>query len=194
MTCLAPVRGRGMHKMQPSVEEPSFLDRLLSRAFGLLVGLGFGRSHSYLLQVRGRKSGRMYSTPVNVLLHRKRLYVVASRGQSQWVRNARTGGYVMLRKGRRCEAFPVRALPHEERAEILKAYVDRFGVAAQRYFPIPAGSSVEDFVPLARHYPVFELVQLPESQRQPPRSANRSRSQARRPAQRGRPSGNKERA
>ncbi len=43
-------------------------------------------------------------------------------------------------------------------AEILKAYLDRFKRTVQRYFPVPAGASVETFVPLAGRYPVFELT------------------------------------
>jgi len=43
------------------------MDRMVNRAFGLLVKLGLGLPHNYLLEVRGRKSGRVYSTPVNLL-------------------------------------------------------------------------------------------------------------------------------
>jgi hypothetical protein len=48
-------------------DQPRALDRAVNKLFGLFVGLGFGLPHNYLLQVRGRKSGRVYSTPVDVL-------------------------------------------------------------------------------------------------------------------------------
>src|SRR5438876_12206157 len=47
---------------------PNVVERTFSRLFGFLVGtLGLGLSHHYLLEVRGRRSGRLYSTPVNLL-------------------------------------------------------------------------------------------------------------------------------
>jgi len=47
---------------------PNVVERTFSRFFGFLVGtLGLGLSHHYLLEVRGRRSGRLYSTPVNLL-------------------------------------------------------------------------------------------------------------------------------
>jgi len=67
-------------------------------------------------------------------------------------------GEVVLKKGRRSEAFALRALSEEEKPEILKAYLDRFRLTVQRYFPVPAGSAAEAFRPLAPRYPVFELV------------------------------------
>jgi hypothetical protein len=41
---------------------------------------------------------------------------------------------------------------------ILKAYLDRFKLTVQRYFPVAAGSPMADFEPLAARYPVFELL------------------------------------
>ena len=41
---------------------------------------------------------------------------------------------------------------------MLKAYLDRFKMTVQRYFPIPAGSPVERFALVAAGYPVFELM------------------------------------
>src|SRR3989449_7888169 len=49
--------------------------RLFSRVFGILVGLGLGLPHNYQLQVRGRRSGRLYSTPVDVLVHRGKRFL-----------------------------------------------------------------------------------------------------------------------
>ena len=123
-----------------------------------MVGLGFGLSHNYLLQVRGRNTGRMYATPVDVLEFKGRQFIVAGRGRTQWVRNAEAAGEVSLKKGRRRQKFRLRSIPDVEKPEILQAYVDRFKVTVQRYFPVPAGSSAESFGDLAKHYPVFELI------------------------------------
>ena len=144
--------------MNERFEPPNAFERIFNKLFGLLVGLGLGLSHNYLLQVRGRKSGRLYSTPVDVLDRSGRRFLVAGRGQTQWVRNAVASGTVSLRKGSSYEAFRIRAVPDDEKPEILKAYLDRFKLTVQRYFPVPAGSPAESFRPLATRYPVFELM------------------------------------
>jgi deazaflavin-dependent oxidoreductase (nitroreductase family) len=138
--------------------QPTTLDRAINKVFGLLVGFGLGLPHNYLLQVRGRKSGRLYSTPVDVLSRDNKRYLVAPRGYTQWVRNAIANGTVSLRKGRRSEEFGIRLLSDDEKPEILKSYLDRYKLTVQRYFPVPARSPAETFRPLTGQYPVFELI------------------------------------
>ena len=139
-------------------DRPHALERLLNKLFGLLVALGLGLPHNYLLRVHGRRTGRLYSTPVNVLARDGRRFLVAGRGYTQWVRNAAASGTVSLKKGWTSEEFRVRAVPDEEKPETLKAYLDRFRLTVQRYFPVPAGSPPEAFRPFAIRYPVFELL------------------------------------
>jgi deazaflavin-dependent oxidoreductase (nitroreductase family) len=138
--------------------QPATFDRAINKLFGLLVGLGLGLPHNYLLQVRGRKSGRVYSTPVDVLSRDDKRYLVAPRGYTQWVRNAIAVGTVSLKKGRRSEEFGIRILSDDEKPQILKSYLDRYKLTVQRYFPVPAGSPIEAFRPLTEQYPVFELL------------------------------------
>jgi deazaflavin-dependent oxidoreductase (nitroreductase family) len=139
-------------------ERPSASERLFNKLFGFLVGLGLGLSHNFLLEVRGRKTGRLYSTPVDVLVLGGRRYLVAPRGQTGWVRNALASGTVVLKKGRRREELRVRALSADEKPTVLKAYLDRFKLAVQRYFPVPAGAPEAAFEPLVDRYPAFELL------------------------------------
>src|SRR6266571_8916833 len=73
---------------------PTTLDPAFNKLFGLLVGLGLGLPHNYLLQVRGRRRGRLYSTPVDVLKRNVQQFLVAGRGYTQWVRNAVASGSV----------------------------------------------------------------------------------------------------
>jgi len=139
-------------------ERPSTAERLFGKLFGVLLGLGVGLPHNFLLEVRGRKTGRLYATPVDVLVLDGRRYLVAGRGYTAWVRNALAGGTVALRKGRRREEFRVRAVADEEKPAILKAYLDRFKLTVRRFFPVPPGSPADAFRPLVDRYPVFELV------------------------------------
>ena len=137
---------------------PSAGERFFNRAFGFFVGLGMGFSHNYLLQVRGRKSGKLYSTPIDLLLLDGTRYLVAPRGRTQWVRNAEAAGVITLKKGSRVQQFRLRALSDAEKPPILKAYLDTFRREVQRYFPVPAGSPAEAFVSLTANYPAFELL------------------------------------
>jgi deazaflavin-dependent oxidoreductase (nitroreductase family) len=141
-----------------SFERPNRIERVFTRAFGFLVGLGLGLPHNYLLEVRGRRTGRMHATPVDVLDLGGRRFLVAGRGRTQWVLNAEAAGEVTLRKGRVRLKFRLRAVPDSEKPEVLKAYLDRFKLTVRRYFPVPPGTAAQAFVDLAERYPVFELL------------------------------------
>jgi deazaflavin-dependent oxidoreductase (nitroreductase family) len=140
---------------QPSIEfmRPSPVDRIVNRVFGLLVKIGFGLAHNFLLEVQGRKSGRTYSTPVNVLTHKNKRYLVAPR----WVRNVVVSQKATLVKGSKRENVYLRPIADDAKPEILKAYLDRYRLTVQRYFSVAAGSPLKDFEPLVRRYPVFEI-------------------------------------
>jgi deazaflavin-dependent oxidoreductase (nitroreductase family) len=143
----------------PAFRKPSPLETVFNRVFGFVVGLGFGFPHNYLLQVRGRKSGRLYSTPIDLLELDGKRYLVAPRGRTQWVRNAEAAGEVVLKRGRFRQTFALRALADEQKPRFLKAYLDRFHREVQRYFPVQAGSDERNFAPIAQHFPVFHLIE-----------------------------------
>ena len=141
-----------------SFRKPSLAERIFNRGFAIAIGLGVGLKHNYLCEVRGRKSGRIFSAPIDLLEVAGRRYLVAPRGETNWVRNARAAGRIVLRKGRQREEFVVREVGRAQRPALLKAYLDRFALTVQRYFPLPRESPVSDFVPIAERYPVFELT------------------------------------
>jgi deazaflavin-dependent oxidoreductase (nitroreductase family) len=147
-----------MNSTLPTFRAPTALERVFNRVFGFLVGLGVGFSHNYLLQVRGRKSGKLYSTPVDLLELGGKQFLVAPRGRTQWVRNAEAAGEVRLKKGRTQQKFRLRPIPDADKPEILKAYLDSFKREVQTYFPVAAGSPVQAFAALVQSYPVFELI------------------------------------
>lgn len=142
------------------LEKPGPVDRLFNSVVGALVRVGIGPSHMRVLEVRGRRSGKTYSLPVDLLEHEQALFLVAPRGRTQWVRNAEARGEVTLRRGRQSSRYRLRSLPDPEKPPILKAYLDRFRREVQRFFPVRAASPVEAFVPLASRYPVFELERM----------------------------------
>lgn len=139
---------------------PSGIERAFNRAFGFLVGLGIAPAHCYVLQVKGRKSGRVYSTPVNLLQIDGKRLLVAPRGRTQWVRNAEASGEITLKRGSFRKNFRLRPLGSQEKLPVLKAYLDQFRREVQRYFSVPAGSPPEAFADVAERYPAFELVEF----------------------------------
>jgi deazaflavin-dependent oxidoreductase (nitroreductase family) len=147
-----------MNSSLPVFREPTAVEKVFNRTYGFLVGIGLGFSYNYLLQVRGRKSGKLYSTPINLVEWKGKRFLVAPRGRTQWVRNAEAAGEVTLKKGSARLKFLLRPLPDEEKPELLKTYLDTFRKEVQTYFPVAAGSPPEAFVELAGSYPVFELV------------------------------------
>ena len=142
----------------PAFRAPTAVERVFNQVFGFLVGIGIGFSHNYLLQVRGRKSGKIFSTPVDLLELGGKRFLVAPRGRTQWVRNAEAAGEIVLKKGSKRQTFRLRPIPDADKPEILKAYLDSFKSEVQTYFSVPAGSLPEAFVPLAPSYPAFELI------------------------------------
>jgi deazaflavin-dependent oxidoreductase (nitroreductase family) len=147
-----------MNSTLPEFRAPTSVERAFNQVFGFLVGLGLGFSQNYLLQVRGRKSGKIYSTPIDLLELGGKRFLVAPRGRTQWVRNAEAAGEVTLKKGKTRLKFRLRTIPDADKPEILKAYLDSFKREVQTYFPVAAGSPLEAFGPLVQSYPVFELI------------------------------------
>ena len=141
--------------------KPGLIDRFLNSTVRALVRVGVAPSHMRLLEVRGRKTGKIYSLPVDLLDREDALFLVAPRGRTQWVRNAEAQGEVTLRRGKESARYRLRLLQGSEKAAVLKAYLDRFHREVQRFFPVRAGSPVEEFASLAERYPAFELELIP---------------------------------
>jgi deazaflavin-dependent oxidoreductase (nitroreductase family) len=139
-------------------QKESAVDRIFNRLMGRAVAFGIGPGYMRLLEVRGRKSGKTFTTPVNLLELDGRRYLVAARGETAWARNARAAGHVVLRKGSRHESCAVRELDNAEKPRILKAFLDRFASQVQRFFNSPAGSPEDSFRATAAGKPVFELI------------------------------------
>jgi deazaflavin-dependent oxidoreductase (nitroreductase family) len=141
----------------PVFREPTPIEKVLNRAFGFLIGLGVAPSHIHLLEVRGRKSGKLYRTPVDLLQLNGKQYLVSPRGRTQWVRNAEAAGEITLKRGSARQRFQLRVIADLDKAPILKAYLDNFRREVQRYFTVAAGSPSQDFIAIASNYPAFEL-------------------------------------
>jgi deazaflavin-dependent oxidoreductase (nitroreductase family) len=123
-----------------------------------LLRLGVAGEMTYLLTVKGRRSGRLYSTPVNVIEHGNQRWLVAPYGAVNWVRNARAAGQVTLTRGRRSETVRIVELGPDDSAPVLKEYVQRVPIT-RPYFDATPHSPLEAFAAEAARHPVFLLQQ-----------------------------------
>lgn len=146
-----------MGQAGPGFREPTSLERAFNRVFGVVVGLGLVPRGYYLLQVKGRKTGRVYSNPVSLVELRGVQFLVAPRGRTQWVRNVEASNAVVFTRGSSAKRCRLRPLADADKPPILHAYVEKYGAVVQRYFPVPAGSPPAAFAEIAGRYPVFEI-------------------------------------
>jgi hypothetical protein len=58
--------------------------RLINVVFGIMTRLGLGASYRHIVTVRGRKTGRLYSTPVDVIEVDGHGWLVAGCGPANW--------------------------------------------------------------------------------------------------------------
>jgi deazaflavin-dependent oxidoreductase (nitroreductase family) len=122
--------------------------------------VGFGRHPTYLLTVRGRKSGQPRTTPVSVVEWEGKRHLFAPYGVVDWVRNLRAAGEAMLTRGRRAEAVRATELPHAEAGRVLEAFIAS-GNPMGRFFGVTATSSREEFERATTEHPVFLLERVP---------------------------------
>ncbi|HEX5403851.1 MAG TPA: nitroreductase family deazaflavin-dependent oxidoreductase [Pseudonocardiaceae bacterium] len=129
-----------------------------------LTRMGFSVWGSRVLSVRGRKSGEMRSTPVNLLTVDGQRYLVAPRGHTQWVRNLRVAGEGELRVGRRTERFVPTELVDEDKPAILRAYLKRWKFEVGVFFDgVDASASDAKLLEIAPGYPIFRIATAPKN-------------------------------
>src|SRR5260370_13516818 len=98
------------------------MEQFFNRTFGFLVGLGLSSSYNYLLEVKSRKSGKVYSTPVNLHEVNGKQFLVAPRGRTQWVQNAEVSGELTLKRIRQRSRFKLRPPTASEKPDSLPSY------------------------------------------------------------------------
>ena len=136
-----------------------FTRKIFNPTVAALTRAGVSVWGSRQLRVRGRTSGEWRATPVNLLTFAGERYLVAPRGETQWVRNLRVAQEGELRVGRRTEVFRARELGDDEKVEVLRAYLQRWKAEVGVFFDgVSAKSSDSDLLRIAPNHPVFRLV------------------------------------
>jgi deazaflavin-dependent oxidoreductase (nitroreductase family) len=145
--------------MDARYEKPGWLTRnVFDRLVALLTRLGIDVAGSRVLEVRGRSSGEWRRTPVNLLSHEGGRYLVAPRGNTQWVRNLRAAGAGRLVKGRGVEEFTATELADAEKPPIIRAYLQRWKWEVGSFFDGAGPDSPEDELRrISPDHPVFRI-------------------------------------
>ena len=143
---------------QPRYLAPSSGTMIFNAAVARLTKMGVSVYGSRVLAVRGRKSGEWRTTPVNPLTFDGERYLVAPRGNTQWVRNMRVAGGGELRRGRKVEAFTATELPLEDRPRVLRAYLKKWKFEVGVFFQGVGPDAADDkLLAIAPDHPVFRI-------------------------------------
>jgi deazaflavin-dependent oxidoreductase (nitroreductase family) len=122
-----------------------------------LARVGFAGRHTYVLTVRGRKTGKAYSTPV-ILVENGGRWLVAPYGEVGWVRNARAAGEIELVRAGRSESLRIEEAAPQQAAPVLKQYLKSVPVV-RPFFDVTPDSPLEEFASEAPRHPVFGLTE-----------------------------------
>lgn len=121
-----------------------------------LLGVGLGPARTYLLVVPGRKTGRLYKTPVTLVENSSNRWLVAPYGEVGWVRNVRAARRVTLRRGLRSENLRAVELEAREAAPVLRSYIRDIAIT-RPFFDVTPDSTLDEFAREAPRHPVFHL-------------------------------------
>src|SRR5438874_3678368 len=139
-------------------QRPNWIARILNRAWAAVGSSGIASNYLVTLEVTGRKSGRTISLPVVVAIVDGQRYLVSMLGNNvQWVQNVRAaGGRAALRSGGR-EEVQLEEVPTDQRAPILKAYLQR-APGARPHVPVNKDAPMAEFEKVATAFPVFRVM------------------------------------
>lgn len=144
---------------------PSAFTRFENRTSAMAFGAGIGPRCAAALEVVGRSSGRLLSSPVVIADWNGERYLVSMLGErANWVRNVRAadGRAVLVR--RRREAVLLEDVPVEKRAPILRRYL-ALAPGARPHIRVDRQAPLEEFEGIASQIPVFRITPTPTPKR-----------------------------
>jgi deazaflavin-dependent oxidoreductase (nitroreductase family) len=140
-------------------KKPTIGVKVMNSLLGLVIKAGLSPQGGQLLTVRGRKSGKDMTTPVNPMAFQSAEYLVAPRGDTHWTKNLRAAGRAQLRLGRKKRQITVaHELENSEKPPVLLAYLDRWGKITKTQFGITwPNPSEEDVARVCARTPMFSI-------------------------------------
>lgn len=136
---------------------PNLLAKILNQGWAWVHSLGLFPNYMVTLEVVGRKSGKVISFPLAMVVVDGQRYLVSMLGNdANWVRNVKaTGGKATLRHGK-TEQVILCEVAVKQRAPILKAYL-QIAPGARPHVRMDKDAPLAEFEKIAANYPVFRL-------------------------------------
>ena len=134
--------------------KPSALVKRMNSFLGWLFARGLGPKRAVRLEHKGRVSGKTFATAVNWTEYEGKRYLVAPRGETQWVRNVRAaGGQAVIRHGK-AETVRLEEIPVDQRAPIIKNYVGENKIVKGE-FGVEPDDPIERYQGISPNHPTF---------------------------------------
>jgi hypothetical protein len=139
---------------------PNLLAKTLNRGWAILHSLGISPNYLVTLEVVGRQSGKIIRFPLVMAVVNGERYLVSMLGEeANWVKNVRAaGGKATLRHGRSEQVF-LKEMDANQRAPILKVYLQR-APGARPHIEVSKDAPISEFERIAAQYPVFRVEQI----------------------------------
>ncbi len=139
-------------------QRSNWIAKIINGAWAAVVSSGAASNLYVTLEVTGRKSGRTISLPVVVAVVDGERYLVSMLGENvHWVHNVRAAeGRAVLKSGGR-EEVHLEEVPVDQRAPILRAYLQR-APGARPHVPVNKDAPLAEFAKVAAAFPVFRVM------------------------------------
>ena len=136
-----------------------FTRNVFNRIVARLAKSGVSIAGSRVLEVTGRKSGEPRRTPVNPLDYDGARYLVAPRGEVQWVKNARVNPKAKLLKGGETEEITLTEVTSEqEKVPLLRGYLEKWRWETGVFFNgVKADAPDDELARIASDHPAFRV-------------------------------------
>jgi deazaflavin-dependent oxidoreductase (nitroreductase family) len=145
-----------LENSMPKTYQRNSIVRLVNHIMQTLIHLNLAPKGMHIVTVQGRKSGRLYSTPVTLVKEENQRWLVSPYGEVPWVQNARAAGTVTLTRGKKTEKVGLVEIEPAESALILKKYLALEPIT-NSYFNVRVDSDEAAFIAEAPRHPVFRL-------------------------------------
>ena len=137
-----------------------FTKHVANRMVVTATRFGLSMRGSRVLEVRGRKTGQPRRVPVNLLEVAGERFLVAPRGETEWVRNVRAAdGRLVLILGSKREDLIGTEVTGADKTWIVRAYLEKWKAETGVFFGgVGPDSSDDDLAAEAERHPVFRLA------------------------------------
>ena|ERR1700690_155167 len=136
---------------------PNQLAKILNKGGALFNLLGILPNYSVTLKVAGRRSGKPISFPLVMTFINGERYLVSMLGENvNWIRNVKAAGDIATLRHGVDEQVLLKEVDVEQRAPILKAYL-QIAPGARPHIPVSKDAPISEFEKIASNYPVFRL-------------------------------------